>query len=312
MKRIICLIMALVLCISAFSGLSSTAYAANTTSPWAYSSTPTRAIYYKSPVMTGNDVKWVQQALNISINANLVVDGSFGPASKKAVIQFQKRYGLTQDGSFGPASRAKMVSVLNGMGYYANGSVPSSGNTQSWLWPTSVKKTSCVFADKYYHTSHWHRGIDIPCSQGTSVYASRPGTVTVLPYDSARGYCMVIDHGDGYYSEYQHLKKGSFKVSTGDYVQQGTVIALTGNTGSGGYHLHFEIMNLGKTGLGASYKSYFSSFAKYVNVNPKNSGVTITSTNVIRVSTASGVPMAAPRRSGSYLVDDYGITYIFK
>ena len=120
MKRIICLIMALVLCISAFSGLSSTAYAANTTSPWAYSSTPTRAIYYKSPVMTGNDVKWVQQALNITINANLVVDGSFGPASKKAVIQFQRRYGLTQDGSFGPASRAKMVSVLNGMGYYEN------------------------------------------------------------------------------------------------------------------------------------------------------------------------------------------------
>lgn len=310
MKRTICMILTVALCLTLFAGLSLTASAANTTSPWSYSATPTRAIYYKSPVMTGNDVRWVQQALNLTVNAGLSVDGSFGPASKAATVKFQKQYGLTQDGSFGPASRAKMVSVLNSMGYYANGTTPASNAT--WLWPTSVKKTSCVFADNYYHTSHWHRGIDIPCSQGTSVYASRAGVVTILPYDSSRGYCMVIDHGDGYYSEYQHLKQGSFKVSTGDYVQQGTVIALTGNTGSGGYHLHFEIMNLGKTGLSASYKSYFNSYSKYVNVNPSNTGVTITSTNVIRVSTASGVPTAAPKRNGNYLVDAYGINYIFK
>ena len=307
MKKSIIRILAAILVVLLACPAVVPAFAASATSPWSYSATPTRAIYYKSPVMKGNDVKWVQQALNIAINAGLSVDGSFGPASKNATIKFQKQYGLSQDGSFGPATRQKMISVLNSKGYYEN----TSGGGK-WLWPSSVRQTSCVFADNYYHTSHWHRGIDIPCSQGTNVYATKSGTVTLLPYDSARGYCMVIDHGDGYYSEYQHLKKGSFQYSTGAYVQQGAVIAYSGNTGSGGYHLHFEIMNLGKAGLGASYKSYFNSYSKYVNVNPKNTGVSISSSNVIRVSTASGVPSANPQRKNGYLTDTYGIDYIYK
>lgn len=86
-------------------------------SPWDYSETPTRAIYYTSPVMTGNDVKWVQQALNIVMKSGLEIDGSFGPASKKATKSFQKKYKLEQDGSFGPASRKKMISLLKEKGY---------------------------------------------------------------------------------------------------------------------------------------------------------------------------------------------------
>ena len=66
-----------------------------------------------------NEIKWMQAAINYCI-ANrglkasyLTVDGSFGPSSKKATIEFQKAYGLTADGSFGPATIAKMKTVLS-------------------------------------------------------------------------------------------------------------------------------------------------------------------------------------------------------
>lgn len=87
------------------------------TNPWSYSTTPTRAILYKNPIMTGNDIKWLQQALNIVINAGLEVDGMAGPATGNAIKAFQAKYGLSQDGSFGPASRSAMVDALNKLGY---------------------------------------------------------------------------------------------------------------------------------------------------------------------------------------------------
>lgn len=118
-KKILAILLTITtLCATLFSASVSVSAAAK--NPWDYSATPTRAIYYKSPVMTGNDVKWVQQSLNIVMSSNLSVDGSAGPATKKAILSYQKKYNLTQDGSFGPASRKKMVSLLNGKGYYEN------------------------------------------------------------------------------------------------------------------------------------------------------------------------------------------------
>ena len=132
MKKLLAIVLTAITILSTFA-INTISVSAASKNPWDYSATPTRAIYYVYPTMKGNDVKWVQQALNTTINAGLAIDGSFGPACKSATIKFQKKYGLSQDGSFGPATRSKMVSVLNSMGYSA--STPKSQNkTLNFSW----------------------------------------------------------------------------------------------------------------------------------------------------------------------------------
>ena len=50
----------------------------------------------------GEEVKKLQKLLNWAIGDNLVIDGSLGPASDKAILKYQKMYNLVQDGCFGP------------------------------------------------------------------------------------------------------------------------------------------------------------------------------------------------------------------
>ncbi|MBR1803026.1 MAG: peptidoglycan DD-metalloendopeptidase family protein [Clostridia bacterium] len=86
-----------------------------------------------------------------------------------------------------------------------------------------------------------HRGIDIGVGIGTPVYASADGYVLSVQHTSARGIFVLIKHANDLYTRYQHLS--SSKVSTGQYVTRGQLIALSGNTGVGsGAHLHFEVL----------------------------------------------------------------------
>lgn len=88
--------------------------------------------------------------------------------------------------------------------------------------------------------STYHQGIDIAVSSGTSVEATRGGTVTAAGWQSGYGYVVYIDHGGGISSRYGHLSR--ILVRVGQTVSQGEVIARSGNTGnSTGPHLHFEI-----------------------------------------------------------------------
>jgi hypothetical protein len=58
------------------------------------------------------------------------------------------------------------------------------------------------------------------------------------------GNYIVIDHGNGEYSAYAHLKEGSISKKAGDKVNRGEVIAQLGNTGhSTSPHLHFQLMD---------------------------------------------------------------------
>lgn len=90
-----------------------------------------------------------------------------------------------------------------------------------------------------YDPENGHPGIDFAAEEGAEVYAVAGGIVTAADYDVEKGNYVVLDHGGGLETEYQHMK--SLLVSVGQSVVQGQVLGYVGNTGnSTGPHLHFE------------------------------------------------------------------------
>ena len=59
---------------------------------------------------SGPEVRTLQTSLNEKVfpRPNLVVDGSFGPLTRAAVIAFQRQAGLKQDGIVGPITKAAL------------------------------------------------------------------------------------------------------------------------------------------------------------------------------------------------------------
>lgn len=88
-----------------------------------------------------------------------------------------------------------------------------------------------------------HKGIDVGCPTGTPIVSVLNGTVIFTGYNKYRGYYIMVDHGGGVVTLYQHCKANSFKFSVGDKVKAGQTIILSGSTGIGsGPHLHFEVL----------------------------------------------------------------------
>ena len=85
-----------------------------------------------------------------------------------------------------------------------------------------------------------HRGIDLRAARGTNIYAPANGTVVSVWTDAKCGNGIKIKHPDGIYTVYCHLSRQL--VASGDAVQGGCLIGLTGNTGaSTGPHLHYAL-----------------------------------------------------------------------
>jgi Putative peptidoglycan binding domain len=61
----------------------------------------------------GGCVNQLQGDLNAADQANLPVDGIFGPSTRAAVIAFQQRNGLPGDGVVGPQTKAVLLGSLN-------------------------------------------------------------------------------------------------------------------------------------------------------------------------------------------------------
>ncbi len=113
------------------------------------------------------------------------------------------------------------------------------------LWPCP----SSSYISSYYGgrsapvagASTYHQAIDIGCDMYSSIVASECGTVTATGYNVARGYYIIVYHGEGISTLYQHLS--DFAVGNGDYVSRGQVIAYSGMTGyASGPHLHYEVI----------------------------------------------------------------------
>lgn len=126
----------------------------------------------------------------------------------------------------------------------SSGSASTAGvATGSFIWPTTGGYISSGFGGRTSPTagaSSNHKGIDIANGQGSSIYAADGGVVATASYSTARGYYVVISHGNGLSTLYQHCS--ALYVTEGTAVSQGDIIAAVGSTGySTGPHLHFEV-----------------------------------------------------------------------
>ncbi len=146
----------------------------------------------------------------------------------------------------------------NGSSGTNSGNNSGSGASSGWLVPCSYVKLTSPFGNRTSPTagaSSYHQGVDLAAPQGTPVYASRAGRVTVAGYGSAAGYYVTINHLDGFSSIYMHLN--NYVVSSGQTVSAGQLIGYVGRSGvATGYHLHF----------GISYNGAYVNPASYVNL----------------------------------------------
>ena len=89
-----------------------------------------------------------------------------------------------------------------------------------------------------------HYGLDIANRSGTYIYSSAAGKVIRAGWYGSYGYCVIIDHQNGFQTLYGHCS--SLDVSVGQWVEQSQLIARMGTTGkSSGNHCHFEIIYYG-------------------------------------------------------------------
>lgn len=113
-----------------------------------------------------------------------------------------------------------------------------------WVWPAAGDLTS-GFGYRNYSVGRFHNGIDIANRRGTPIRAARGGTVIAAGWCGGYGYCVKINHGDGFVTEYGHMASHP-SVRVGQWVDAGQYLGPMGMTyGKGGYasgvHLHFTV-----------------------------------------------------------------------
>ncbi|MBR1886273.1 MAG: peptidoglycan DD-metalloendopeptidase family protein [Schwartzia sp.] len=156
---------------------------------------------------------------------------------------YQVRYPITSNGR--PTGRTKVGWVSK--------DVFEEPQTTGFDWPIPGNyriTTTYTYSSGKRHSCRYYLngracGIDIAASVGTRVNAAADGTVITVKNLGAKtsfGKYIEIKHDDGTITLYAHLSE--FNVSTGQRVQKGQQIALSGATGNiTGPHLHFEMSN---------------------------------------------------------------------
>lgn len=116
-----------------------------------------------------------------------------------------------------------------------------------FLWPTpGNNEISSEYGWRIcpFHGKEYHAALDIAAPGGADIVASAAGTVVHSGWYGGFGKSVMIDHGGGLVSQYNHCS--STVVSVGDKVKKGQVVAKVGSTGfSTGPHLDFRVYKNG-------------------------------------------------------------------
>ncbi len=119
---------------------------------------------------------------------------------------------------------------------------PFESRRGSLMWPCQGEVIGSFGVETHprFGTIIRNNGIDIKALPGTKVRAIAAGSVSFAGRVSGLGNCVIINHGDGYYSLYGHLE--TISVETAYVVKPGEAIGTLGETSTPeGAVLHFEI-----------------------------------------------------------------------
>jgi murein DD-endopeptidase MepM/ murein hydrolase activator NlpD len=125
-----------------------------------------------------------------------------------------------------------------------------SGFTADKMWsgpfvrPAEGQISSIYGVARSYNNgpvSSYHHGTDFVGEIGAPVYAAGSGTVVFAQELQVRGNTVMIDHGAGLFTSYNHLS--AINVVEGEQVTAGQLIGAIGSTGLvTGPHLHWEVV----------------------------------------------------------------------
>ncbi len=110
-------------------------------------------------------------------------------------------------------------------------------------WSTAVSRA---------HVGPLRHAVDFEVPKNTRIFAAAAGTVVYVKQNSRRsgagshlndhGNRIVIEHANGEFTAYEHLRYLGAKVHPGDRVAAGQFIGWSGQTGNSPTpHLHFEV-----------------------------------------------------------------------
>ena len=103
--------------------------------------------------------------------------------------------------------------------------------------PTDSFGMTHIFNEELSST---HRGEDFPVNEGAPVVVSNSGTVVLAKELFYEGNCVIVDHGQRFFTIYMHLSK--IEVKAGDKLGKGERLGLSGQTGRAtGPHLHMGV-----------------------------------------------------------------------
>ena len=170
------------------------------------------------------------------------------------VFQLEVERTMFQRGGYialSPAKRRTMMNktksqsdnVKRGRAYTQSTKVGTQLWNGKFIQPAEGRLTSSFGKYREYNTGvrRHHLGIDIANFVGTPIYAGNSGIVTLAGRLHLYGKSVVINHGQGVSSSYNHLSK--IHVAADEQVEKGQLIGLMGATGQvTGSHLHWGMV----------------------------------------------------------------------
>lgn len=121
--------------------------------------------------------------------------------------------------------------------------LPSARWSGPLAQPVSGRRTSAFGRYRTYSDGRrsYHYGTDLAAPAGTPVAAAAAGVVRHAGWQHIFGNVVIVDHGQGVSTSYNHLSATS--VAVGDAVEAGQEIGRVGSTGqSTGPHLHWGLV----------------------------------------------------------------------